>query len=332
MEKVNRKPFSKDSLYLENVEQVIEKITQKMRDDVFGVSKRRGGVIGISGGIDSAVTMALAAKAFGPEKVFAVMMPEQDSSSDSEDFARKLAAKFGVEAIVENLTPALDGFQCYERRDEAFKKVIPSFDPKKHKAKIGIKKTSIFNNLPPIFYATVIKEDGSEIEKMLPAKEYMQIVASSNFKQRCRMSMLYYHAERLHYAVLGTPNKHEVDQGFFVKYGDGGADLMPIGDLYKTQVYQIAKHMGVPQDIIDRTPTTDTYSAEQTQEEFFYQFPHETLDLLWYAYENKYPAKEVGAVMGYTDEEIESIFRNFTRKIQTTEYLRMPPIKNYNVI
>lgn len=142
------------------------------------------------------------------------------------------------------------------------------------------------------------------------------------------MMMLYYHAERLHYAVIGTPNKHEVEQGFFVKYGDGGADVMPIAHLYKTQVYQLAEYLGIPEEIIKRTPTTDTYSAEQTQEEFFFQFPFEELDLLWYAFENNYDPKEVAPVMDKTTEEVRSIYVNFERKKKTTEYLRMGPIFN----
>ena len=167
---------------------------------------------------------------------------------------------------------------------------------------------------------------GEVISKLLPAREYLQIVAATNFKQRSRMTMLYYHAERLHYAVIGTPNKHEVEQGFFVKYGDGGADVMPIGHLYKTQVYQLARYLGVPQEIIDRTPTTDTYTAEQTQEDFFYQLPFETMDLIWYGWENHYPAEEVGNVMGKSAQEIQNIYKNFERKRRTTEYLRMRPI------
>src|SRR5690606_32103207 len=167
---------------------------------------------------------------------------EQDSSDDSKNLALKLANKFNVDTLEENITRALDGFGCYERRDEAIGRVITDFDPKVDKAKIEIKQ-NIGQNIPAIFSITVIKPNGEVISKLLPAKEYLQIVASTNFKQRSRMSMLYYHAERLHCAVIGTPNKHEVEQGFFVKYGDGGADVMPIGHLYKTQVYQLAKHL-----------------------------------------------------------------------------------------
>lgn len=319
------KPFSKDILHIENIDEVCNNIIAKLKTDVALKLQRRGAVIGISGGIDSSVCMALSAKAFGSEKVTAIMLPEQDSSDDSKNLALKLANKFNVETLEENITRALDGFGCYERRDEAIGRVITDFDPKMDKAKIEIKQ-NIGQNIPAIFSITVIKPNGEVISKLLPAKEYLQIVAATNFKQRSRMSMLYYHAERLHCAVIGTPNKHEVEQGFFVKYGDGGADVMPIGHLYKTQVYQLAKHLGVPQEIIDRTPTTDTYTAEQTQEDFFYQLPFKEMDLIWYGWENNYPAEEVGKVMDKTAVEIKNIYKSFERKKKTTEYLRMKPI------
>lgn len=321
-----RKPFSKDILHLENIDTVCNDIISKLKNDVARKLQRRGAVIGISGGIDSSVCMALSAKAFGPNKVTAIMLPEQDSSDDSRLLAEKLATKFNVtDTIVEDITKALDGFGCYQRRDDAIARVITSFDPTVDKAKIEIKQSAA-SHLPPAFSVTVIKPNGEIISKLLPVKEYLQIVASTNFKQRSRMSMLYYHAERLHYAVIGTPNKHEVEQGFFVKYGDGGADIMPIGHLYKTQVYQLAHHLGVPQEIIDRTPTTDTYTAEQTQEDFFYQMPFEEMDLIWYGWEHQYPADEVAKVMDKTTEDIENIYKNFERKRKTTEYLRMRPI------
>ena len=319
------KPFSKDILHIENIDEVCNNIINKLKSDVTKKLQRRGAVIGISGGIDSSVCMALSAKAFGPEKVTAIMLPEQDSSDDSKNLALKLASTFNVETLEENITKALDGFGCYERRDGAISNVIADFDPKVDKAKIEIKQ-NIGKNIPAIFSVTVIKPNGDVISKLLPAKEYLQIVAATNFKQRSRMSMLYYHAERLHCAVIGTPNKHEVEQGFFVKYGDGGADVMPIGHLYKTQVYQLAKHLGVPQEIIDRTPTTDTYTAEQTQEDFFYQLPFKEMDLIWYGWENNYPAEEVGKVMDKSALEIENIYKSFERKKKTTEYLRMKPI------
>jgi NAD+ synthase len=325
MNSKNQKPFSKEILYIENIKIVCENIIEKLRIDVSQNLSRRGAVVGISGGIDSSLVLALSAKAFGPERVLGIMLPEQDSSDDSKTLAQKLANKFGVETLEENITKALGGFNCYQRRDDAIARVINEFDPRVDKAKIEIKQ-NISENIPAVFSITVIKSHGEVISKLLPVKEYLQIVASTNFKQRSRMSMLYYHAERLHYAVIGTPNKHEVEQGFFVKYGDGAADVMPIGHLYKTQVYQLADYLGIPQKIIDRTPTTDTYTAEQTQEDFFYQMPFETMDLIWYGWENNYSADEVGKVMEKTTKEIENIYMSFVRKVKTTEYLRMRPI------
>ncbi len=325
----NKKKFTKDIIKLPDVEQTVRRITNKLKSDVFERLQRKGGVVGISGGIDSSVSLALAVKAFGAENVIGIMLPEKDSSSDSELLAKKLADKFGVRTLVENISGALEGFGCYRRRDEAMKRVFPEYNPATYKSKIEIRQNILKQNMPAIFSLTIIDENGTSKSKMLPMKEYLQIVAASNFKQRSRMSMLYYHAEALHYAVIGTPNKHEVEQGFFVKYGDGGADVMPIGDLYKTQVYELASYMGVPQEIIDRTPTTDTYTAEQTQEEFFYQLPFEMMDLLWYAWENGYQPAEVAPALDITEKEVENVFKTFLRKKKTTEYLRMAPIRDY---
>ncbi len=300
---MSKPPFSKDILKIKNIEALADHLGNLLKEEIFFKYKRRGAVVGISGGIDSSVSMALAAKYLGPERVFGVMMPEKDSSPDSESMASKLAKKFGVEAVVENIRPALEGFKCYERRDEAIKRVFPDFNPLTDKSKIGINKTGLDQKLPPVFHLTVIDTAGNQQSRIIPV----------------------YYAEKMHYVVLGTANKHEIDQGFFVKFGDGGADLYPQANLYKTQVYQLAAYLGVTQEIIDRTPTTDTYSAEQTQEEFFYQLPFDVMDPMWYGFENGYSPAEVGDVMGMTPEEVQVIFDNFARKIKTTEYLRANP-------
>ncbi len=329
MSTTQKPPFTKDIIKLKNLDEVVENICSKLKQDIGKRFRRRGAVIGISGGIDSSVCLALTVKALGAKKVLGVLLPESDSSPDSKDYALVLAKKFGIDTIEENISGALEGFGCYSRRDEAVTRVIPEYNPKEDKMKIVIPEEIIKSNLPPVHYVTVIFKDGSEKSVRLPMNEYLQIVAASNFKQRSRATMLYYHAEAMHHCVIGTPNKHEVQQGFFVKYGDGAADVMPIGNLYKTQVYQLAEHLGVPQEIIDRTPTTDTYSAEQTQEEFFYQMPFSEMDLLWYGWENGYSPKEIAPVMDLTEEDVLRIFKNFERKKQTTEYLRTAPIHGY---
>jgi NAD+ synthase len=324
-----KRPFSKDILNLEDIEFVVDEIINKLREDVIHRINRRGAVIGLSGGIDSSVCLALASKALGSDRVVGVEIPEKDSNPDSIELAELVASKFGVTTVKEVITPALEGFRCYERRDEAVKKIFPEYDAAKWKMKIGIRQSGLFTSLPPMFSLTIIDGKGNIKEELLPVEEYLKIVAASNFKQRTRMSILYYHAESRHYAVIGTPNKQEQDQGFFVKYGDGGADLMPIGNLYKTQVYQLAKYLGIPEKIINRIPTTDTYPATQTQEEFFYQLPVELMDLYWYGFENCYAPEEVAVVMGETEERVNALFSNFSRKRKTTEYLRMSPVRDY---
>ncbi len=327
MTTIHKKPFSRDILTIDDPEEETRKIIQSLKSNIELVLRRKGAVVGISGGIDSSVTLALTVRALGPENVLGIMLPEKDSSPLSKELALKLAGQFGVRAIEEDITGVLEGFGCYRRRDEAVEAVFPEYNPADYRMKIGINQQKAFSMLPPLFILTIIDKKGESKSKLLPVKEYLQIVAASNFKQRSRMSMLYYHAERLHYAVVGTPNKHEVEQGFFVKYGDGGADVMPIAHLYKTQVYQLARHLNIPREIIDRTPTTDTYSAEQTQEEFFYQLPFEMMDLLWFGFENGYQPEEIARVMDLSFEEVQAIFINFERKKKTTDYLRRPPIK-----
>lgn len=316
--------FTKDSIKIDPAKE-FEKISTKLRDDVTKKLKKRGAVVGISGGIDSSVVLAICAKTFGPERVVGVMLPENDSNPDSLELATKLAEKYNVKYIVENMTDALAGFGCYRRRDEAIKNVFPEYN-NNYKAKITLPTNLLEKDLLNVFQLTIIAPDGSTKSERLPLKEYLQIVAASNFKQRSRMSMLYYHAESRNYAVIGTGNKNEHEQGFFVKYGDGGADIKPITHLFKTQVFQLAEYLEVPDEIRKRTPTTDTYSAEQTQEEFFYRVPFAILDTVWFGWENNVPAERIAEALQLTENNVESIINDIQRKIRTTEYLRMEPL------
>ncbi len=318
-------PFNRDILKLD-ADAVIDDLVLKMKQTVVRDFKRGGAVVGISGGIDSSVVLALSVKAFGKEKVRGVMMPEEDSNPDSEALARELCRAVGAaEPVLENMTPSLAGFNCYQRRDEAIKRVFPEFT-EEWKAKIVLPDLLDSGTLN-IFRLTVIPPDGEQMSKRLNLRDYLQIVAASNFKQRSRMCMLYYHAELLNYAVIGTGNRNEHDQGFFVKYGDGGADVKPIAHLYKTQVFQLAEHLGVPESICTRTPTTDTYSAECSQEEFFYRLPFQLMDMLWYAQENAVPAAEAAAVLELDEEQVQRAYEDFERKFRTTRYLRAVPVE-----
>ena len=314
-----------ESLMNIDAQKETEKIIDKLRDDLSKTLKKRGAVIGISGGIDSSVILALCAKAFGPKKVLGIMLPEKESSKDNFALARELTKTFGVDYIIEDITGALEGFGVYRRRDEAIKRVFPEYDSS-YKAKIILPNSLLDSNTLNIFQILIISPEGVEQTKRLPVNEYLEIVAASNFKQRSRMSMLYFHADAKNYAVIGTGNKNEHEQGFFVKYGDGGADTKPIAHLFKTQVYQLAEYLGVPNEIRRRTPTTDTYSAEQTQEEFFFRIPYKTLDKIWLGWEKGYSNEDIASELELSPEQIENVIQDIIHKKNATEYLRMEPI------
>lgn len=316
--------FSKDDIRIDPARET-ERIVDGMRQGVGVRLHKRGGVVGISGGIDSSVCLALSVRAFGPERVLGITMPESDSNPESARLARKLAKAYGVRYIVEDMTASLAGFGTYRRRDEAIQRVFPEYDST-FRAKIVLPTALGPKDQLNVFFLTIISPEGEEKTQRLPLAEYLQIVAASNFKQRSRMAMLYHHADRLNYAVIGTGNKNEHEQGFFVKYGDGGADIKPIAHLFKTQVFQLAAYLGVPEDIQRRTPTTDTYSAECTQEEFFFRVPFEVGDAVWYAMERGVPAAEVAAALGLGEDQVINVQNDIRRKIKATEYLRADPL------
>jgi NAD+ synthase len=316
--------FTRQSLELDAAVEV-ERIVRFLQENVQHRLRRQGAVVGISGGIDSSVVLALCVKAFGPQRVVGILLPERESSPESGELAHLLANRFGVQTITEDITAALEGAGCYRRRDEAVKRVFPEFEPD-WKSKISLPGNLLEEDRLNIFSLTVVRPDGSQQTQRLPLREYAQIVASSNFKQRTRMAMLYYHAELRNYAVIGTPNKNERDMGFFVKYGDGGADINPIGHLFKSQVFQLARFLDVPLEIQQRPPTTDTYSAGSTQEEFFYRIPFEILDLVWLGYERDVARVEIAAALQLTEDQVARVIADIERKQRTTEYLRMHPI------
>ena len=304
----------------------IERIVRWMRTSMAGL-RRTGVILGISGGVDSSVCLALCVRAFGPERVVTLLMPEKDSDPESESLARMLAAHYGVTPVLEGITPALDGYGCYRRRDEAIARVFPEFDAAAgYTAKIGLPPGLLDEGTLNFFFLTIITPDGRELKARLKPADFSQIVSASNFKQRTRSAMLYYHAELRNYAVIGTPNKNEHDQGFFVKHGDGGVDLSPVMHLYKTQIYQLATALGVPELILQRPPTSDTYSAPSTQEEFFFRLPFHQLDLLWFAHEHRCSPEETAQALELTPLQVSRAFADFDRKRRSTEYLRTAPL------
>jgi len=251
-------------------------------------------------------------------------MPEAESSPDTTRLAHLLADFLRIRTVLEDISPILKAAGCYQRRDDAIRKVVPEYHDG-HKCKIVLPNFLDAPTYP--FYSVVVRSPaGVETRARLTAEAFLGIVAASNFKQRTRKMIEYYHADRLNYAVVGTPNRLEYDQGFFVKNGDGAADLKPIAHLYKTQVYQLAKYLNVPHEIQGRQPTTDTYSLDQSQEEFYFAVPYDKMDLCLYARNHGLPAAEVADATGLTAEQSERVFQLIDSKRNATRYLHMHPL------
>lgn len=315
--------FHKDILKLDPAAEVA-RITEGLREQVLGQLHRRGAVVGISGGIDSSVVAALCARAFGKEKVLGLFMPEHHSSDDALMLGQMLAGHLGIEAVIEDIAPALEGLGCYRRQVEAIRTVVPEYGDD-WKCKLVLP-SILESDRVSITRLTVQSPSGEASTVRLTPGAYMQIVAATNYKQRVRKMTEYYHADRLNYAVAGTPNRLEYDQGFFVKQGDGNADFKPIAHLYKTQVYQLAEYLGVPEEIRRRPPTTDTFSMPQTQEEFYFALPYDRMDLCLYAINNGVSAEEAAPVVGLTSTQVERIFKDIDAKRRVTRYLHTRPL------
>lgn len=301
----------------------ITRIAETLRSQVLKHLRRRGIVLGLSGGIDSSVTAALAVRAVGAGKTLGVLMPERDSDPESLRLGKLVADAFGIPYVIEDIGPILDAAGCYRRRDEAIRKVVPDFGPEWGcKAVIdgaghgGLNLTSLVTQSP----------SGETRKVRMPLDVYQAVIAATNMKQRTRKQLEYYHADRLNYAVAGTPNRLEYDQGFFVKNGDGAADVKPIAHLYKTQVYQLAGALGVPAEILGRPPTTDTWSIPQTQDEFYFALPYREMDICLFALTHGIDAADTARAIGLTVEQVENVWRDIASKRRATRYLQESPL------
>ena len=288
------------------------------------VLHRKGAVLGVSGGIDSSVCAVLCAKAFGAKNMLTIFMPERDSSAESMRLGKILTDQFGIPSIVEDITPMLEGAGCYHRQVQAIQLVFPEFEPH-WKFKITLP-SLLENNRLNVARLTIELPSGETKSGRMPYDAYFQLIAATSFKQRTRKMMEYYHADRLNFAVCGTPNRLEYDQGFFVKNGDGSADVKPIAHLYKTQVYQIARALGIPEVICSRPPTTDTFSLSQTQEEFYFALPYHTMDLCLYALNNNVSSSDAAAAVGLTIEQVERVFTDIQAKRRATLPFHLLPL------
>lgn len=303
---------------------VTEEIVAFIRSSVLDVLRRKGALLGLSGGVDSSVVAALCARALGPERTLGLLMPERDSSPDSLRLGRQVAAALGIPTLLEDIEPILAAAGCYERQAAAVRQVFPEFGAG-YRLRLTLPSLLEGDRLS-VTRLTIESPSGEQQSSRMSSSAYLELVAATNFKQRVRKMLEYHHADRLRYAVAGTPNRLELDQGFFVKQGDGTSDLKPIAHLYKTQVYALAEFLGIPQEIRERPPTTDTFSLEQTQEEFFFCLPYQKMDLCLYAHDHQVPAGEVGAVLELSAEQVERVYRDIEQKRRVAQYLRAEPL------
>jgi NAD+ synthase len=308
-----------------DAESETRRIAAALREQLGAVLGRRGLVVAMSGGVDSAVCAGLAVQAVGSQRVLGLMLPERESDPASLTLARTWADGLGIEHVVEDIAPILEACGCYRRRDEAITRVVPEYGAG-WRSKLVLQGGRFESDRLNVMYLAVQPPGGEVRQVRLPPAEFRQIVAATNFKQRVRKMLEYYHADRLHYAVVGTPNRLEYDQGFFVKGGDGLADVKPIAHLYKTQVYQLAEHLGVSEAIRQRTPTTDTYSLPQTQEEFYFTLPAAALDLVLSGLNAGRSSADVAQELGLRVDQIDRAYRDIEQKRSTTRYLQSPPL------
>lgn len=316
-----QKKLSDDVLKLDLAAEA-ERVASWLRETLRSKLRKRGLVVAMSGGIDSSVSAALAVRAVGRDKVLGLLLPEKDSSSDSEKRGELLARHLGIEYQIEDIAPTLEAIGCYRWRDQAIREVFPEYaDGWKNKIVIAGGLEGRINH-----FNLVVQTPAGEIrERRLDIKQYLQVVAATNYKQRIRKTIEYFHADRLNYAVVGTPNRLEYDQGFFVKNGDGSADVKPIAHLYKSQVYALARHLNLPPDICNAVPTTDTYSLPQGQDEFYFALPYAQMDVALWAHNHGVGSEVFASYAGIPAAQARHVYADIDTKRRTTTYLHARP-------
>jgi NAD+ synthase len=299
----------------------IERIIRTIVHQVRTTLRKEGVVVAVSGGIDSSLCAALCTRALGKEHVLTLALPERHSSAAAGTLAHELCSSLGIELLTIPIEGVLEAAGCYQSQAEAMQRAFPAYRPgDPFKIVLPSLLAGARLNIPRVSWK---KPDSTEETARITRGPYLQLVAATNLKQRTRTMTAYFHADRLNRAVCGTPNRLEYDQGFFVKGGDGLSDFAPIAHLYKTQVYALGTALGLPQSILERQPTTDTFPLEQTQEEFYFSAPYAIMDACLYGVNHGHTAQAVAAATGLTPDQAERIFNDIEAKRRATQHLHL---------
>jgi len=311
-----------DLVKIKNLEKSVNRVSDFIKDEVSNRFQKFGVVVGLSGGIDSAVTAALCAKSLGPEKVLGLIMPEKESDSTSQTHAEKVAQKYNIKTKIVDITSILNSFSVYQNKESIIKEKFPDFNTDcKYRVVVPPK----LKNTIGMPFVEILDDKNKQHKLKISASEFLTLTAATSIKHRVRMTMLYYHGEKKNLCVIGTTNKSEYLQGYFVKYGDGGSDIEPLINIYKLQVYQLGKFLKVPKEILNKDASPDVWSFATTDEEFFYSVPYEIVDLILYARENNLSVKDIQKLSNLSTEDIENLLRIQNQKQIKSQHMREMP-------
>ena len=305
------------------MDSVVQHLQDFIHKQVYDNFRKRGIVVGISGGIDSAISAKLCCNAVGKENVLGIILPEKESNPQSQEFAKKYCEKLGIKYEIEDITSILDSSEIYQIREKIVKKYFPDYN---QSCEYRLVFSENFDNDGLSIPYLEVNDGNNQIHKIkLSLNDYFTITAATNIKHRIRMTRLYFHAEKNNFLVCGTTNKAEFQQGYFVKYGDGGVDIEPLANLYKTQIYQLGKYLEIPNEIIDRKASPDTWSFDVSDEEFFYSLPYEIVDLMLFAKEKSVTLSDICSTLDLKEEKVKRILNSIERKLQASKTSRIFP-------
>jgi NAD+ synthase len=294
-----------------------------IKENIVGF-KKKGAVLGVSGGIDSAVALTLCVQELGKENVFGILLPEKESAPSSRILGAEICESLGVPYEEVPISPILESLHIYEKKDRLMKRTCPEYDPKIHKTSLVLP-DFLNQGLLNVPYIRLIKDSETVAKYRLKASDYLELIGLQGVKQRSRMLIQYMYAESMNYVVCGTTNKTELLLGQYVKYGDGGVDIEPLADCYKTQIYALGKFLNVNEEIMKRPPSADTWSHYTTDEEFYWRMPMHMIDQLLYAREHNLPLHVIEKNTGLSRDKIEHALKHINKVSDTTEYIRAAP-------